>query len=75
MMRSTNAEGAAPTQRGLGVVENHIAAAHDVRANLISSPELRLRSKRGKLLLAISRRIEWPRRNTLLVAQRSIVIW
>jgi len=33
-----------------------------------SSPVLRLRSKRGKLLLEISRRSRWPARKTLLVA-------
>ena len=37
-----------------------------------NSPVLRLRSKRGKLLLEISRRMRWPARKTLLVAQRSI---
>ena len=36
-------------------------------------PVLGLRSKRGKLLLEISMRIEWPARNTLLVTPASIV--
>jgi len=36
------------------------------------SPVFRLRSKRGKLLLEISRRMRWRVRNTLLVAQRSM---
>ena len=35
-------------------------------------PVLRLRSKRGKLLLEISRRNVWPFLKTLLVDQRSI---
>jgi len=35
------------------------------------SPVFRLRSKRGKLLLEISRRMRWPARKTLLVVQRS----
>src|SRR5580692_4085720 len=51
-----------------------LVAATEVRPNLISSPVLRLRSKRGKLLLEISRRSEWPRRKTLLVAHRSTEI-
>ena len=46
-------------------------AETEVRAYLIGSPVFRLRSKRGKLLLEISRRNVWPFRKTLLVAQRS----
>src|SRR6516225_9865111 len=37
-----------------------------------SSPVLRLRSNRGKLLLESSSRRRWPARKTLLVAPRSI---
>src|SRR5262252_2115943 len=37
------------------------------------SPVFRFRSKRGKLLLEISKRIRWPVLKTLLVAHRSII--
>jgi len=42
----------------LRVVENCVGGGDKVRPNLIASPVLRLRSKRGKLLLEISKRIE-----------------
>src|SRR5947207_10253053 len=65
---STRAEGCCASCRMV------LLALTKVCANLMSSPVLKLRSKRGKLLLEISTRSEWPRKNTLLVAQRSSVI-
>src|SRR5205807_7053765 len=66
---STSADGCCVSCKMLFVAETKCLA------NLISSPVPRLRSNRGKLPLAISRRSECPRRNTLLVPHRSIEIW
>src|SRR5450631_4525204 len=63
----TRAEGCAASCRMVLVALAHLA---EVAAG---SPVFRLRSKRGKLLLEISRRRRCPARKTLLVAQRSIV--
>src|SRR6516225_9014381 len=59
MTGSTRAEGCCASWRIV------LLAVTKVCANRISSPVLRLRSKRVKLLLEISRRSEWPRRKTL----------
>ena len=47
-------------------------AVTQVAESAARSQVLRLRSKRGKLLLESSSRRRWPVRKTLLVAQRSI---
>src|ERR1043166_6553569 len=63
MMGSTSVEGCCASCRIVLVAETKLWA------NFISSPVFRLRSKRGKLLLEISRRNVCPFRKTLLVAQ------
>src|SRR5882672_401870 len=63
MIGRTSAEGCCSSCRIV------LCAATKLRADFISSPVLKFRSKRGKLLLEISNRREWPRRNRLLVPQ------
>src|SRR5215469_18264398 len=63
---SISAEGWVLSWKMVFVAVTHVAECAP------SSPVLRLRSKRGKLLLETSSRSRWPVRKTLLVAQRSM---